>query len=76
MSNVLGVQNSTCPRLWLSTRIILLFSNDHFISCDSHTFLSGGIGAWLYHAFHLARGCVKKADHVRQQAGFAAMGVK
>lgn len=72
MSNVLGVQNSTCPRLWLFTRIIFLFSDDHFTSCDSHTFLSGGIGAW----FHLATGYVKKADYVRQQAGFAATGVK
>lgn len=32
MSNVFGVQNSTCPRLWLFTRTIFLFSNDHFKS--------------------------------------------
>lgn len=32
MSNVLGVQNSTCPRLWLFTGTIFLFSNDHFKS--------------------------------------------
>lgn len=32
MNNILGVQNSTCPRLWLFTRTSFVFSKGHFKS--------------------------------------------